>query len=129
MLRALYLPGFSACKNPGPACRLSPESRNLEERMRVEMPLTQQSLIESPKVIDKKELKANDSMSQTGRPAEESQSFFPSPFGFGLTYSVSSLKAAVEYHAKFLTVAQSNLDAAQHPPTMPQLILDRLNRQ
>jgi hypothetical protein len=95
--------------------------------MRVEMPVVPQSLIESPKSLDKKELTGEDV--QAEKLAEESQSYFPSPLGFSGTYSLSSLRAAVDYHAKFLTVAESNLQAAQHPPTIPQMILDRMNRQ
>jgi hypothetical protein len=95
--------------------------------MRVEMPLMPQSFVESPKSLDKKEVTANNS--KASQSAEESQTFFPSPLGSSGTYSVSSLRAAVGYHAKFLTVAESNLQAAQHPPTIPQAILDHFNGQ
>jgi hypothetical protein len=100
--------------------------RNSEERMKVEMPLTPQSFVESPKSIDKKEHTINASTENTA--PEESLSFFPSMLGFSRTYSVSSLKAAVAYHAKFLTVAESNLQAAEHPPTIPKAILDHFAR-
>ena len=93
--------------------------------MRVEMPLVPQPLIESSKALDKKEL--TNSSSGEGQPTEEPQLCFASAFGSSGTYSVSSLRAAVDYHAKFLTVAESNLQAAQHPPTIPQAILDRFN--
>jgi hypothetical protein len=95
--------------------------------MRVDMPVVPQSLIESPKSLENKELTGNSARAE--KPEEESLSYFPSPLGFSGTYSVSSLRAAVDYYAKFLTVAESNLQAAQHPPTIPQLILDRLNKQ
>jgi hypothetical protein len=115
------LPNFSIRK----LRKVSSDFCNLEERMRVEMPSVPQSLIESPQNIDKKE---NESCRiEEEKPLEEAVSFFPSPLGSSGTYSVSSLKAAVEYHAKFLTVAENNLQAAQHPPQIPQLILDRLN--
>ena len=94
--------------------------------MRVEMPVLPQSLVESPKSLEKKELTSNAPKEE--KPAEESQSFFPSPLGFSGTYSMSSLRAAVDHYAKFLTVAENNLQAAQHPPTIPQVILDRLNK-
>jgi hypothetical protein len=95
--------------------------------MRVEMPLMPQSLIESAQNVDKNELTKK--RLQENKPAEESQSFFPSPLGFSGAYSVASLRAAVDYHAKFLTVAESNLQAAQHPPRIPQAILDRFSGQ
>ena len=97
--------------------------------MRVEMPLVPQSLVESPKSLEKKELTAdNPSNPKQDNPAEESLSYFSSPLGLGGTYSVSSLKAAVDYHAKYLTVAESNVQAAQHAATIPREILDRLSR-
>ncbi len=101
--------------------------KNPEEYMRVEMPLVPQPLIESSKALDKKEL--TNSSSMDGEAAEKSQPFLASGFGSCGTYSVSSLRAAVDYHAKFLTVAESNLQAAQHAPTIPQAILDRFSRR
>jgi hypothetical protein len=93
--------------------------------MRVDMPLVPQTLVESPNNVEKNELTSNNV--KDGESLEEDQSFLPTPLGSGRTYSVSSLKAAVDYHAKFLTVAESNLQAVQHPPGIPQPILDRLN--
>jgi hypothetical protein len=93
--------------------------------MRVEMPLVPQSLVESQANIDKKELKSNNA--KESKAAEEPHSFIPSLLGSGKTYSVSSLRAAVDYHAKFLTVAESNLQAARHSAMIPRSILDRLN--
>jgi hypothetical protein len=90
--------------------------------MRIEMPLVPQPLIESPKSIEKKELTA-DNLNGSNEP-EGSQPFFPSPLGFSGTYSLSSLRAAVDYHAKYLTVAESNVQAAKHAPMIPQAILD-----
>jgi hypothetical protein len=104
---------------------LGAQSRNLEERMRVEMPVVLQSPIDSPKSIEKKELTAGNS--NGANEPEETQAFFPSPLGLGRTYSVSSLKAAVNYHAKFLTVAASNVQAAQHDSMIPQSILNYFN--
>ncbi len=94
--------------------------------MRVELPLVPQSLVDSPKSIEKKEVTSSES--KEAKSSEETQSYFPSALGFSGTYSVSSLRAAVDYHAKFLTVAESNLQAAQHASSIPQVILDRLNR-
>lgn len=93
--------------------------------MRVDTVSISQPLIEPPKSLEKKEL-------TIGKPKEdalidEPQSFIPSPFGTSRTYSLSSLLAAVGYHAKFLTVAESNLKAANHPSVIPQLILDRFS--
>jgi hypothetical protein len=93
--------------------------------MRIETPSVAQSQIESPKSIEKKEL-TDDNLK--GNPAaDESEPFIPSPFGSSRTYSLSSLKSAVDYHAKFLTVAESNLKAVNHPSSIPQGILDRLS--
>jgi len=36
------------------------------------------------------------------------------------------LKAAVDYNAKFLTVANSNLEAANHTATIPKAVIDSL---
>ncbi len=76
-------------------------------------------------IDDKKELTNEESKENSQ--VDETQSFIPSPFGSSRTYSLSSLKAAVGYHAKFLTVAESNLEAVNHPPVIPREILDRLN--
>ncbi len=92
--------------------------------MRIENTLVPQTLIESAKATDKKELTNSQPNENT---LDESQSFFPSPFGFSRTYSLSSLKSAVDYHAKFLTVAENNMAAVNHPTTIPKGILDRLN--
>ena len=92
--------------------------------MRIDSTLIPQTQVESPKAIDKKELTNNKPNENT---LEESQSFFPSPFGSSRTYSLASLKSAVDYHAKFLTVAENNLAAVNHPSTIPKGILDRLN--
>jgi hypothetical protein len=104
---------------------MAPEFRSQEECMRVDMPLVPQSLVESPGNIDKKELIP--SSAEHGESPEGSKSFMPSKLGSGKTYSVSSLRAAVDYHAKFLTVAENNVQAARHPPKIPQLILDRMS--
>jgi hypothetical protein len=93
--------------------------------MRVELTALTQSLIESPKNIEKKEVTADNS--RENQPAEETLHFIPSPLGSSGTYSPSSLRAAVDYYAKFLTVAENNLAAANHPPTIPKTLLDRLN--
>jgi hypothetical protein len=93
--------------------------------MRIETSSLAQSMIELNKAIEKKELTIEDSKGDHSE--QESQSFIPSPLGSSGTYSLSSLKAAVESYAKFLTVAENNLNAIHHPPTIPQAILDRLN--
>ncbi len=93
--------------------------------MRIEAPSVPQTLIESPKTIDKKDL--TESEPQGNTTVDESLSFIPSALGSSRTYSLSSLRAAVEYHAKFLTVAENNLQAVNHPSVIPQGILDRLN--
>jgi hypothetical protein len=91
--------------------------------MRVEIPFSPQPSIEAPKVDEKKDLTKSVSVD----PDEDNQSFVPTPPGSSGTYSVSSLRAAVDYYAKFLTVAENNIEAANHPPRIPQTILDRLN--
>jgi hypothetical protein len=92
--------------------------------MRIETPSVAQSQIESPKSLEKKEL--NDNNLKETPAVEDSEPFIPSPFGSSRTYSLSSLRSAVDYHAKFLTVAESNLKAVNHPSSIPQGILDRL---
>jgi hypothetical protein len=94
--------------------------------MRVESPLVSQPLIESQKPIENKEV--SEKSSGDSQPLEEMSSFVPSAIGSGRTYSLSSLRAAVDYHAKFLTVASSNVEAANHPTTIPRAIIDRLSR-
>jgi hypothetical protein len=93
--------------------------------MRIETALLSQPTIESSKQLEKKEV-TSDSASQN-TVSEDSQSFIPSQLGASGTYSVRSLKSAVDYYAKFLTVAESNLQAVQHSAVIPQVILDRLN--
>jgi len=93
--------------------------------MRVESSLLQQSPIESHKLVENKDViggKPGES-----QPLEEPSSFIPSAFNSGRTYSLSSLKAAVDYHAKFLTVAGNNVEAANHPATIPKALIDRLS--
>ena len=92
--------------------------------MRIETPSVAQSQIESPKSVDKKELKDRNLSGNTA--ADDTAPFIPSPLGSSRTYSLSSLKAAVDYHAKFLAVAESNLKAVNHPSSIPQGIRDRL---
>jgi hypothetical protein len=93
--------------------------------MRIEMPAVSQPPIESPKSIEKKEL--TESNSNVINNPEETEAFSSSPLGTGRTYSVSSLKSAASYHAKFLTVAANNMQAAQHASIIPQAILDQFN--
>ena len=93
--------------------------------MRIETPSVAQPQIESPKASEKKELTENSSSGSTT--LDDSEPFVPSPFGSSRTYSLSTLRSAVDYHAKFLTVAESNLEAVNHPSSIPQGILDRLN--
>ena len=95
--------------------------------MRVESPLVPQSLIDSPKAIENKEL--NEKRSGDLKSLDEPSSFTPSATGSSRTYSLSSLRAAVDYHAKFLTVAGNNLEAANHPATIPKAIIDRLSNR
>ena len=95
--------------------------------MRVDSALVSQSLIESQKPIEKKEV--SDLKSRVGEYMDDAQSFVPSPFGAGATYSISSLRSAVDYHAKFLTVAANNTEAVNHAARIPQFILDRLKGQ
>ncbi len=92
--------------------------------MRIDTTSVPQSLVESPKTIEKKEFNNSES---SGNSLEESMAFLPSPPGSSRTYSLSSLKSAVAYHAKFLTVAENNIAASNHPSSIPQGILDRLN--
>jgi hypothetical protein len=92
--------------------------------MRIETAPLSQSLVESSKPVDKKEVTSG-SVSQDAS-LDDSQSFIPSPLGSSGTYSVRSLKSAVDHYAKFLTVAESNMRAIQLPATFPQVILDRL---
>ncbi|HTY64243.1 MAG TPA: hypothetical protein VMG30_18475 [Acidobacteriota bacterium] len=93
--------------------------------MRVEFTSVPQPQIESAKTIEKKEIKGSNPGNATE--PEEMQSFIPFSLGTGKTYSLSSLKAAVDYHAKFLTVAENNMAAVNHAATIPRGILDSLN--
>jgi hypothetical protein len=93
--------------------------------MRIESPVVSQSLIESSNPIEKKEL-----TSVSNKPeetAEESASFVPAAVGFSGTYSIASLKAAVDYHAKYMSVAESNTLAAKSMTVMPKAILNYFN--
>lgn len=94
--------------------------------MRVEMSSLLKSLTELPKAIDKKEV-TSATQKENENSAGEAQVFIPSPIGSSRTYSPASLRAAVDYHVKFLTVAENNLRAAEHSSGIPQALLDRLN--
>ncbi|MBN2317542.1 MAG: hypothetical protein JXR49_00605 [Acidobacteria bacterium] len=93
--------------------------------MRIEGQVFPQSMVESSKPLEKKEIKLNNS--EEDPDSEESQSLKLSPFGTVGTYSVNSLKAAVDYHVKFLAVAENNMRAVDHPPTIPREIMDHFN--
>lgn len=97
--------------------------------MRVDSALTTQTLfdsanVESAKTIEKKEVVPG---SEENRTVDEIRSSIPFAFGSTGTYSLSSLRAAVDYHAKFLTVAENNVEAVKHAATIPQEILGRFN--
>ena len=91
--------------------------------MRVDIPSLSQSLVETPKLAENMDVTRSD----PGEPEEEPSSFVPAPLASSRTYSLNSLRAAVDYHAKFLTVAESNLKAIQHAGAIPQVLLDHLN--
>jgi hypothetical protein len=91
--------------------------------MRVESSLVSQTLIESSKPVDKQGLTVKSNEAE--ETADESPSFVPSAFGFSGTYSIASLKAAVDYNAKYMTVAENNALAAKSMTAIPQAILDR----
>jgi hypothetical protein len=93
--------------------------------VRVESPLVPQSLMDSPKPIENKEVRS--SSSSDPEPAEETSSLIPVPLSSSGIYSPSSLRAAVDYHAKFLTVAGNNLEAANHAATIPRALIDRFS--
>lgn len=93
--------------------------------MRVDNAVISQTMIESQKPIEKKEL--SNILLRDGENSGDLRSFIPSPFGSSGTYSISSLRSAVDHHAKFLTVAENNVEAANHTGKLPQLLLDRLN--
>ena len=90
--------------------------------MRVEGQVLPQSLVESSKPLEKKEIAPKNPEKDPS--SEESQPLTLSTFGTCGTYSVNSLKAAVDYHVKFLAVAENNMMAVNHPPTIPREIMD-----
>jgi hypothetical protein len=91
--------------------------------MRIESSLVSQSLVDANQVVESTAVTKNAS----SEPVEaDASQFVPSPFGSSGVYSPSSLRAAVDYHAKFLTVAQNNLTAANHAATIPKSIIDGL---
>ena len=94
--------------------------------MRIESQVIPQSLIESSKPLEKKDIESKDSREIPS--SNESQPLSLSHFGSTGTYSISSLKAAVDYHVKFLSVAENNMRAIQHPPTIPQALIDQLKK-
>ena len=93
--------------------------------MRVENSLVSQSLIDSNKTFEKKAVSLEDRATEGS--VEKGSSSIPIPFGTSGTYSPSSLKAAVEYHAKFLSVAENNLQAANHASVIPKSLLQRFS--
>jgi hypothetical protein len=93
--------------------------------MRIENAVISQTLIEASKTIEKKDVTPAGEKKVSEN--EEMDPFIPLPLSSGGTYSVASLKSAVDYYAKFLTVAESNMQAAQQTAKIPQALLDRLN--
>lgn len=97
--------------------------------MRIDSPVLPQSLLEPSKPLEKKEVtlkisKENPSLEESGE--ESGTSTFLS-FGTRGTYSVHSLKSAVDCHVKFLSVAENNMRAVHHPPTIPSVLLAHFN--
>jgi hypothetical protein len=92
--------------------------------MRIENQVFPQSLLESSKTHDKKDVTSTNSRDQSVS-ADELPVSASSSYGSVSTYSVSSLKAAVDYHVKFLSVAENNMKAIQHPSRIPQVLIDR----
>jgi hypothetical protein len=93
--------------------------------MRIEGQVFPQSLLESFKSLGKKEIDPDKSEQDSAN--DDSQPLTLSLFGSSGTYSVNSLKAAVDYHVKFLAVAENNMMAVNHPPTIPREVLDHFN--
>lgn len=98
----------------------------MEDKVRVENPIVSHTLTELSKTIDKERVNSTRSIREDGA-EDEMPSSAPLPFRSGKTYSPMSLRAAVDYHAKFLTVVQNNLEAVNHPAAIPRELLDRLN--
>jgi hypothetical protein len=97
----------------------------LEEYMRIENPLVSQSLIESPKTVENKTIVSGKSLRDESVENELSSILFS--VGSSAVYSPGSLRAAVDYHAKLLTVAENNMEAVNHSSTIPRELLDRFN--
>ena len=93
--------------------------------MKVQGQVFPRSLVESFKSLGKKEIDPN----KPGRDSasDDSQPLSLSLFGSSGTYSVNSLKAAVDYHVKFLAVAENNMMAVNHSPKIPREVLDHFN--
>jgi hypothetical protein len=94
--------------------------------MRIENAVVSQSMIDLAQNIEKKE-NTKGSDSKVAENNSDSETFIPLPFSSGGTYSVNSLRSAVDYYAKFLTVAENNVQASQQTGKIPQALLDRLN--
>jgi hypothetical protein len=98
--------------------------------MRVEIPTTPTPWAEANKNERMSESKALEKTSSNGAEPkeaeniEDAQLLQPPVKGSASVYSPASLKSAVDYHAKFLTVAESNIKAAYHISGIPQSILD-----
>ena len=93
--------------------------------MRIESQIFPQTLVESSKPLEKKDVTSKSFGENPTK--DESPGVASSSFVSSGTYSVSSLKAAVDYHVKFLSVAENNMRAIQHPPTIPKMLLDHFN--
>lgn len=91
--------------------------------MRIESAFIPQPLVDGHKVTEKSEVNVEDA---GNREWESETSYVPSPFGTCGIYSISSLRAAVDYQAKFLTVAENNIQAAEHPQSIPRVLIDQL---
>ena len=97
-----------------------------EESMRIEFPQINTKPVESGKSSEQKILiHRNTSTSAKNSDTDEKTSAVMP--GLGGTYSIASLKAAAEHQAKFATVAENNILAAQSASRIPEGLLQMFN--
>ena len=97
-----------------------------EEYMRIEFPQINTKPVESGKSGEQKIFIHRNASSpvRNGDTDEKSSAVM---LGLGGTYSIASLKAAAEHQAKFATVAENNILAANSVPRIPEGLLQMFN--
>jgi len=94
--------------------------------MRIDFPQLTTTPVEPGKSGDQKILPLR-YPSTSVKTGDTDEKISPVMIGLGGTYSIASLKAAAEHQAKYATVAENNILAAQSVSRIPEGLLQMFN--